>query len=145
MASFGDSDDSDGEIPEIDLSLKISPFMFEPVAKLRASVSSNSESESEDSDNHDNDSGQSGNSLQGQSTENWCLCSNCVTMPTNAENKCCQRTNIVDAKIEEESLQCITQHEGFIANCLNRYVLETSFYEYIQESGPLEENEHVHE
>ncbi|XP_062585136.1 uncharacterized protein LOC134246797 [Saccostrea cucullata] len=45
--------------------------------------------------------------------------------------------------IEEGGGTCITEHEGF-ANCLNRWVLETSFYEYLQENGPLEENEFVH-
>lgn len=66
-------------------------------------------------------------------------------MPTVIENKCCRNTNIVDGKIEEEDLTCITDHEGFIVNCLNRHVLETSYYEYVQENGPLEENEHIHE
>jgi len=67
-------------------------------------------------------------------------------MPTQRENNCCKSTNIVDSKIEEADLNCITEHEGFIANCLNRYVLETSFYEFRQENGPLDEQEEpIHE
>ena len=66
-------------------------------------------------------------------------------METPRENKCCRHTNIVDGKIEENGLQCITDHEGFVVNCLNRHVLETSYYEYLQENGPLEENELIQE
>jgi len=66
-------------------------------------------------------------------------------MPTRKENKCCQNTNIVDAKVEEEEINCITEHEGFIVNCLNRYVLETSYYEHKQENGPLQDGELIHE
>lgn len=50
-------------------------------------------------------------------------------------------TLIVDGKIEEQGLECITQHEGFIVNCLNHYVLQTSYYEYIQNNGRLEEGQ----
>ena len=74
-----------------------------------------------------------------------CMCSNCSAMPTLKESKCCQTTNIVDGKIESEGLTCITEHEGFIVNCLNRYVLETSYYDYRLQNGPLEENQLVHE
>jgi hypothetical protein len=54
-------------------------------------------------------------------------------------------TNIVDGKIEEVGLTCITQHEGFVVNCFNQYVVETSFYEHRQENGLLEQNERIHE
>jgi len=57
-------------------------------------------------------------------------------MSTRRESKCCRDTNIVDSKIEEAELDCITEHEGFQVNCLNPYVLETSYYEYLQENGP---------
>ena len=29
-------------------------------------------------------------------------------------------------------------------HCLNQYVLETSYYEYVQENGPLEEDQLIH-
>jgi len=66
-------------------------------------------------------------------------------MQTLSECECCKRTNIVDGEIEEAGLTCITQHEGFVVNCVNQYLLETSFYEHRQENGPLEQNERIHE
>ena len=39
----------------------------------------------------------------------------------------------------------MTEHEGFIANCLNRDVLEVSLYEYVHYEGPLDDNEPIHE
>lgn len=66
-------------------------------------------------------------------------------MTTAKENKCCRHTNVVDSKVEEQDLECITEHEGFIVNCLNHYVLETSYYEYIQDNGRLEEGQFIFE
>lgn len=76
----------------------------------------------------------------------WCRCSceTCVIMPTARECKCCHFYAAIEPRLKETEVNCITNHEGFIANCLNRWVLETSFYEYLQENGPLEENERVH-
>ncbi|KAJ8316697.1 hypothetical protein KUTeg_005752 [Tegillarca granosa] len=50
----------------------------------------------------------------------------------------------VNEKVISASIKCITEHEGFIVNCLNNYVLESSYYEYIQENGRLGENEFIH-
>ena len=66
-------------------------------------------------------------------------------MATHRENKCCRRNNAVVGKIEESQLKCITEHEGFVVNCLNRYVMETSYYQYIEENGPDDENQAIHE
>lgn len=63
-------------------------------------------------------------------------------MPTLKECKCCRDTNIVDGKIESEDLTCITEHDGFVGNCLNVHVLETSYYEFIQTEGLQEEPIH---
>ena len=56
-----------------------------------------------------------------------------------------QNTNVVDGKLEEENISCITDHDGFRANCLNIHVLETSYYDYVLQSGLPEENQRIHE
>ena len=43
---------------------------------------------------------------------NWCICNNCVNMPTPDENKCCNRR------------ECITSYELFQNLCIDRHVLE---------------------
>ena len=42
----------------------------------------------------------------------WCICGNCVQMPTPEENKCCKRR------------ECITSYELFQNFCIDRHVLE---------------------
>jgi len=42
----------------------------------------------------------------------WCICKNCIQMPTPEENKCCQRR------------ECITSYELFSNLCIDRHVLE---------------------
>ncbi|XP_061185189.1 uncharacterized protein LOC133193246 [Saccostrea echinata] len=68
-----------------------------------------------------------------ETTRQWCSCKNCITMPTAKECKCCLFYAAIESRLEERGETCITEHEGFAANCLNRWVLETSFYEYLEE------------
>lgn len=42
----------------------------------------------------------------------WCICKNCIQMPTPEDNKCCQRR------------ECITSYELFSKLCIDRHVLE---------------------
>ncbi|KAK3099671.1 hypothetical protein FSP39_007817 [Pinctada imbricata] len=65
-------------------------------------------------------------------------------MQTAKECKCCRDTNIVDGKIEEAGITCITEHESFQVNCLNHHVLELSYYEYVEYNGPLEPDQMIH-
>jgi hypothetical protein len=65
-------------------------------------------------------------------------------MPTRRETKCCHAFSVIGPRLEEVGVSCITEHEGFVANCLNRWVLEASYYEYKQDNGPLEEGELIH-
>lgn len=48
-------------------------------------------------------------------------------------------------KIDDASLNCITEHEGFVGNCLNRHVIEVSMYEYVEREGPVDDNEPINE
>ena len=79
------------------------------------------------------------------SVHHRCSCGNCALMPSIQQSKCCQETNIVDGKIEEAGISCITHHEGFHPNFLNIHVLEISYYEYLQDNGPLQDHEKIHE
>lgn len=62
-------------------------------------------------------------------------------MPTPEQSICCKEIEAVSNKIasfmphsgsdsESASLQCITEHEGFEAVCLNVWVLQAGFYSY---------------
>ncbi|XP_052075797.1 P2X purinoceptor 7-like [Mytilus californianus] len=44
-----------------------------------------------------------------------------------------------------DDLNCITEHEIFIANCLNRHVLQVSMYAYMEHVGPFDDNEPINE
>lgn len=67
-----------------------------------------------------------------------------MTMPTPEECVCCQEIEAVSNKIDSfasetdsdsVSIQCITEHEGFDAVCLNPWVLQTGFFSYRQHYG----------
>lgn len=73
-----------------------------------------------------------------------CGCGNCFIMETARECKCCLGIPDVARIVRQENVECITKHESFVANCLNRHVLEVSYFEYIQDDGHLGD-EPVHE
>ena len=62
-------------------------------------------------------------------------------MDTNQECICCKEiseiyTKSVEAKEEKDTKEvpvCITQHPGFHAVCLNKWVLQTAWYQYRQQ------------
>jgi len=45
----------------------------------------------------------------------------------------------------DEGVACITEHPGFKSNCLDKYVLLTTRYEYIQADGPIGDDIHPNE
>lgn len=66
-----------------------------------------------------------------------CNCGNWQIMDRNEECKCClEISQIVDKNNEvTEPPPCITQHPGFGVVCLNRWVLQTAWYQYKQQYG----------
>lgn len=66
-------------------------------------------------------------------------------MPIEDECICCQEVGPASEKMDDARLQCITDHEGFIGNCLNRYVIEVSLYEFVERDGPIDDNEPINE
>ncbi|XP_052238339.1 P2X purinoceptor 7-like [Dreissena polymorpha] len=126
------SDESDHYEDELH---EIRPYMFEPRAESQETYIP-SESDEGNFEEANSDGSYIGN------VDDWCECECCVNMPTAHERRCCQSTNIVDGKAEAEGVPWITLHEGFQVNCLNIHVLETSFYEFIHDYGPREEQVH---
>jgi len=69
-------------------------------------------------------------------------------MPTERECICCQEHDPIKSKIAENDseVSCITQHEGFEAVCLNRWVLQAGFFQYRERYGGSDiRSEPVHE
>ncbi|KAL3857216.1 hypothetical protein ACJMK2_011908 [Sinanodonta woodiana] len=142
MATASDDSDVD-DIPEVEYS--INPYMYEPEV---LSDTDTDENDSSDSDTGDDVETQVEYRHPGEEAHllentNWCLCSKCMLMTNQEENICCHSQSILEEKSEECSSTCITSHDGFIAKCLNIHVLETSFYEYVQENGRLSENDQI--
>ena len=42
-------------------------------------------------------------------------------------------------------ISCITEHDILVANCLNRHVLHISMLEYLENVGPLDDNEPIND
>ena len=70
-----------------------------------------------------------------------CTCENCQILNRNEECTCCSEFPVICNKNREavemgevaEAPACITQHPGFQAVCLNRWVLQTAWYQYKQQ------------
>ena len=64
-------------------------------------------------------------------------------MGREVECRCCQEVDEVRAKlyeaVEVEALDCppscITNHSGFLAVCINVWVLQTAWYQYKKQCG----------
>ena len=72
-----------------------------------------------------------------------CQCGLCEIMPTNIESQCCLDMPEVVAKLDRmpddaARPQCITLHPGFQPVCLNVHVLETAYYAYCYNYGPMD-------
>ena len=78
---------------------------------------------------------------------NRCECGNCQFMPTEAESICCQEIAEMGNKMDEEdpSVSCITLHPGFASVCLDRWVLQTAYYQMRQHYGDPENSQPVNQ
>ena len=57
----------------------------------------------------------------------WCKCAKCAPMPSGIECQCCKDTvGLVECVAENESYQCIMDHEQFKVVCLNKDILYTA-------------------
>ena len=66
-------------------------------------------------------------------------------MDTAEECICCQAISAVSINMEDSDISCITEHDILVANCLNRHVLHISMLEYLENVGPLDDNEPINE
>ncbi|KAL3876084.1 hypothetical protein ACJMK2_003691 [Sinanodonta woodiana] len=146
------SDESSTDCEEmpylISTTQSVTPYMYEPILSSAQNASNSdesSESDSDDSHFFKFSTEENEDSLLDEEVDEvnlWCSCQHCMTMQTRSESKCCKDMNIVDGKMEEAGISCITEHDGFQANCLNEHVLETSYYEYLEEHEPNDQSIH---
>ncbi|XP_061195119.1 P2X purinoceptor 7-like [Saccostrea echinata] len=130
-------DDQIADIAEIPVRLDIQPYMFEPLPR------ENPQNQQENSDESEGDEGNDEETRLQNTT--WCECGSCEVMRTSIECVCCAEISLTQQICEDCNLECITQHQTFIDNCLNERVLEVSLYNYIQTEGPLDDNEPINE
>ena len=80
-----------------------------------------------------------------------CACENCLVMGRVEACKCCREIEQVKSKLNEavtcgectEEPTCITQHPGFQPVCINRWVLQTAWFQYKQQyKDPYDGPEH---
>ena len=80
-----------------------------------------------------------------------CACENCLVMGRVEACKCCREIEQVKSKLTEavtcgectEEPKCITQHPGFHPVCINRWVLQTAWFQYKQQyKDPYDGPEH---
>ncbi|XP_050399978.2 P2X purinoceptor 7-like [Patella vulgata] len=121
-----------------ELEFFVQPYQFEPPAR-RDQFNNNDSSENDSSSSSD------ASEAEGQlhDVTYWCSCGHCLQMQVPRDRKCCKDCLQCVEKMGQRS--CICQHEGFLAKCLNPHVLEVSFYEYIEQQGPVGDDEPIHE
>lgn len=73
------------------------------------------------------------------------MCGSCEVMATEAECICCSEIPVFDHIRDSSSIECTTQHQTFIDNCLNIRALKVSIYDYIQYDEPIDDNEPINE
>ncbi|CAG2195448.1 unnamed protein product [Mytilus edulis] len=120
-------------------SLDIRPYQFEPL------LVENNQEEDINSSSEESDIDDLSSNVDRLVNTNWCDCGNCNSMTTADECVCCSDISAVSYLMQPDDLNCITEHEVFIANCLNRHVLQVSMYAYMEHVGPFDDNEPINE
>ena len=101
---------------------EIIPYRFEPVSVFNYSDQDTSSSESV------SDIREQASFTERLGGTSWCECAKCAPMPSGIECQCCKEMKgVVERVAENESHQCITDHEQFKVVCLNKDVLYTAF------------------
>ena len=81
-----------------------------------------------------------------------CKCGKCQDMGSQLDNLCCLEPKQIVAVLKDcPSVTCLTQHPGFEAVCLNRYVLQTAYFQYRQQynvsatetNGYVQHSDHI--
>ncbi|WAR05113.1 P2RX7-like protein [Mya arenaria] len=125
----GDESIDFSDTSSYDAENNIVPYQFEPL---------NRDDLIEDDINRlDLHDGDDGNRI---GNTNWCRCNSCIAMHTERESVCCRDVEQTNFKLdvfneEAHDIECITDHPGFGTVCLDRYVLETAYYQYRQQYG----------
>ena len=60
-------------------------------------------------------------------------------MLTGGESLCCSEIPKVSSKVNDANCQCITEHYGFEAVCLNVDVVMTAIYQYIEDEEYIDD------
>ena len=67
-------------------------------------------------------------------------------MDTSRECICCREVDKIIEKMQENDtdleIECITDHEGFEAVCLNRWVLQAAYFAYREQYGNDDRSDH---
>ncbi|XP_041348808.1 uncharacterized protein LOC121378581 isoform X1 [Gigantopelta aegis] len=129
-------------------SQNILPYQFEPlVNEERHIFINNSDTEEEtDSESEGGDTDGARPIPDGRFGDlGWCDCGNCALMATVEECLCCMEVPAARYKADMADDECVSQHEGFIVNCLNMHVLELAMLDYVRMDGPLDDNDPIHE
>ena len=56
------------------------------------------------------------------------------------ERESCCEVPMIENKAQTENIDCITEHEGFAAVCLNRHVVESSIYQCTEEQHYVDDH-----
>lgn len=113
---------------------EIAPYLFEPVYDDDDDIPQNVLDQLVDAENN----AELDREQRLHGTE-WCSCGNCINSAVFEENACCcEKEEMVSVMHEYNSdfggnIKCITEHPGFQSQCLDIWVLRSSYSHYKQQ------------